>query len=404
MANDLSVHQIIAREAAAILEESSPFISKLLDRSRESDIAKELGGYKTGQSVKVKVPRSGAVYDGATFAGGGSAPDVVEDEVDLTLDIHKHAAVTFTAKEILTDVTDWRERVLRPQISTLAATMEAEMILRAVRATSSVVGTPGTVPSTMKTFSQARAALNKQLAPADPRYCLMSSDVNVEMVDASKALFNPNAEIAKMFRSGLFAGMAQGAEFYECQNLPTITNGNKVASVVVSGGSQVGSSLLVGGVTSGDTFMKGQVFTVAGVYDVHPLTGTAYNSLKQFVITADTTASTTTVSLSIYPAIDTSMPGKTASASPANSAALVFVGAASTAYTQNLMFVPGAYTAAFKSPKVIAGCEGYMFNAGGMALTVQTFGNGTTLTESTRIDVLAGFASVRGNHGCRIVQ
>lgn len=404
MANELKVHQIIAREAAAILEESSPFISRLLDRSREDDIAKEIGGYKTGQSVKVKVPRSGAVYDGATFAGGGAAADVVEDEVNLTLDIHKHAGVTFTAKEILTDMTNWKERVLRPQISTLAATMEAEMILRAVRATSNVIGTPGTVPSTMKTFSQARAVLNKQLAPADPRYCLMTSDVNTEMVDSSKALFNPNAEVAKMFRTGLFAGMAQGAEFFECQNLPVLTNGNKVASVVVSGGSQVGSSLLVGGLTSGDTFLKGQVFTIAGVFDVHPLTGTPYNTLKQFVVTADTTASAATVSLPIYPSIDISMPGKTVSASPAASAALAFVGAASTAYAQNLMFAPGAFTAAFKSPKVIAGCEGYMFNAGGMALTVQTFGNGTTLTESTRIDVLAGFAAVRGNHGCRIVQ
>lgn len=404
MPNDISVHQIIAREAAAALEEASPFISKLLDRSRENDIAKELGGFRTGQSVTITVPRSGAVFDGATFAGGGSAPDVVEDEVPLTLDIHKHAAVTFSAKELLTDVTNWRERVLRPQISTLAASIEAEMILRAVRATPNLIGTPGTVPTSMRTFSQARAALNRQLAPADPRCCLMSSEVNVEMVDSSKSLFNPNADIAKQYRSGLFAGMAQGAEFYECVNLPTITNGNKVASVTVSGAGQTGGSLTVGGLTAGDTFRRGQVFTIANVFDVHPLTGASYGTLKQFVVTADVTATGATAALPIYPSIDISMPGQTVSAAPANSAALVFVGAAGASYVNNLFFAPGAFTAAFKPLKVVAGSEGYQFNAGGMALTVQTFGNGTTLTESTRIDVLAGFAAVRGVHAARVVQ
>lgn len=404
MPNDISVHKIIAREAAAVLEESSPFISKLLDRSRENDIAKEIGGFRTGQSVTITVPRSGAVFDGATFAGGGLAPDVVEDKVPLTLDIHKHAAVTFSAKELLTDVTNWRERVLRPQISTLAASIEAEMILRAVRATPNLIGTPGTVPTSMRTFSQARAALNKQLAPADPRCCLMSSEVNVEMVDSSKSLFSPSADIAKQYRSGLFAGMAQGAEFYECVNLPTITNGNKVASVTVSGAGQTGNAVTVGGLTAGDTFRRGQVFTIAGVFDVHPLTGASYDTLKQFVITADVTASGATAMLPIYPLIDISMPGKTVSAAPANSAALVFVGAAGGSYVNNLFFAPGAFTAAFKPLKVVAGSEGYQFNAGGIALTVQTFGNGTILAESTRIDVLAGFAAVRGVHAVRVAQ
>lgn len=403
MANDLKVHQIIAREAAMLLEESAPFLTQI-NKSREDDLAKDIGGYKTGQTVTIKIPRSGKVYDGATFAGGGAAEDVVEDSVPLTLDIHKHCGVTFSAKEILTDVTDWRERVLRPQISTLAAALEAEYILRAVQATPNLVGTPGTTPSSMKTFSQARQKLQMMLAPADPRTCLFSSEANVEMVDTSKALFNPAPTIAKQYREGMVSGMAQGATFFECVNLPTITNGNKVAGVTVSGAGQTGSTLLLGGLAAADTFKKGQAFTIAGVFATHPLTGTDYNTLQQFVVTADVTSAGATASVGIYPSIKTAMPGKTVSASPANGAAVTFVGAASTGYMNSLMYQRDAFTAAFKPLKVVAGAEGYTYSANGMVLTVQTFGNGSTLQESTRIDVLGGFAAVRGIHAARITQ
>jgi len=403
MPNNLKVHQIIAREAAALLEESAPFLTQI-NRDREADLAKDIGGYKTGQTVTITVPRSGKVYDGATFAGGGAAEDVIEDTVPLTLDIHKHAGVTFSAKEILTDVTDWRERVLRPQISTLAASLEAEFIKRAVAATPHLVGTPGTVPNSMKVFSQARQKLQQALAPVDPRTVLFSSEANVEMVDSSKALFNPTPEIAKMYREGMVSGKAQGATWFECVNLPVLANGNKVSGVTVSGASQSGSSLVVGGLVAGDTFLKGQVFTIAGVFDVHPLTGESYGSLKQFVVTADVTASGATATLPIYPALKATTPAKTVSALPANAAALTFAGAASTGYVNNLMFHRDAFTAAFKPLKVVAGAEGYTYSANGITLTVQTFGNGTNLTESTRIDVLGGFAAVRGIHAARVIQ
>lgn len=403
MANSLKVHQIIAREAAKLLEESAPFLTQI-NRAREEDIAKESGGYKSGQTVTIAVPKSGKVYTGATFAEGGAGTDVQEDSVALTLDIHKHAGVTFSAKEILTDVTDWRERVLRPQISTLAASLEAEFILRAVQATPNLVGTPGATPTSMKVFSQARQKLQMALAPTDPRSCLFSSEANVELVDGSKALFNPAPSIAKMYREGMVSGTAQGAAFFECVNLPTITNGNKVAGVTVSGASQTGSTLLLGGLSAADTFKKGQVFTIAGVYASHPLTGTDYNTLQQFVVTADATSAGATLSVGIYPAIVTAMPGKTVSASPAAGAAVTFVGSASTGYVNSLMFQRDAFTAAFKPLKVVAGAEGYQYSANGITLTVQTFGNGSNLTESTRIDVLGGFAAVRGMHAARVIQ
>ena len=402
MANSMLTHAIIAREAAALLEELSPFC-KNVNKARQEEFGRDIQGYKPGSSVTVKIPPTGVVYNGATFAGGSAAPDFVEQQVTLTLGTQKHVPLTFTATEKLLNITDFKERILMPQMTTLAAAVEADLLLQAVQGTPNIVGTPGTTPTSMKTFSQARQKLQRNLTPESPRYMMMTDDVNVELVDSTKAQFNPVAEVEKMFYEGTL-GKAQGAGWYECINLPTILNGTRASAVTISGASQTGSTITVG-CTSGDTFKKGEIITLAGAFEVHPLTGTATTALRQFVITADVTAASTTASLGIYPAIDTAMPNQTVSASPTNGGAVTFSGSSATAYKNSLMWHRDAYTAAFAPLPVLASCEGYTARLpSGISVRVMTFGNGQSDTESTRIDVLYGFAAVRGMHGCRVVQ
>lgn len=401
MSNSMLTHAIVAREAAALLEEASPFIRNV-NKARQEEFGKDINGYKPGQSVTIKVPPTGVVYSGSTFAGGSSAPDFVEDTRTLSLNTQKHVPLTFTAVEKALTITDFRERILMPQMATLAAAVEADLISQAVLATPNAVGTVGTTPTSMKTFSQARQKLMRNLAPEAPRYCLYTDDVNVELIDSSKGLFNPVTETEKMFYEGSI-GKAQGAGWFECINLPTVSVGTRAGSITISGGSQTGSSVTVG-CTSGDTFKKGEIITLAGAYEVHPLTGATTTTLRQFVITSDTTASGSTVALPIYPAIDTSMPNQTVSASPTNSGAVTFV-TGSASHKESLMFHRDAYTAAFAPLPILASCEGYTARLpSGISVRVMTFGNGQSDTESTRIDVLYGFTQVRGLHGCRVFQ
>jgi|GEM_PF-427584 len=412
-ANNLAVYQTLAREAAAIFEENAPFISHV-NRAREQDFERTYDKYKPGSTVNIVVPPTATVYTGATFAGGGSSEDTVERTVPVTFSDatdRKHATLSMSTFEKVFNIpdakADWVDRFLKPKVASLAASVEADMIARAVAATPNVVGTPGSPITAMLTVAGARQKLQRFLAPKTGRHALISDTTNLGLVDANKGIFNPNAEISKEFTEG-YIGYAQGAQFYECVNLPQITNGNKVAAVTVSGAGQSGSNLLVGGVAAADTFKKGQVFTIAGVFAVHPLSGTPYGTttgdLQQFVITADVTSAGTTVSLPIYPALTAAMPNRTIGAAPANAAALTFVGAASTSYRQNLMFQQDAYTVAMMPLPIIASCEGYTYNAKGFSLRVMTFGNGQTDVESTRIDVLCTLASVRGEHGCRITE
>lgn len=406
-ANDIKVFQTLAREAAAIFEENTPFISNV-NRAREADFKTDYRQYKPGQTVNIVVPPTATVYTGATFAEGGSAEDTVEKTVALTFSDttdRKHVALNVSTFEKIFNIPDakqdWVDRFLRPKIASLAATVEADMIARAVKLCPNLVGTPGTPITAMSVVAAQRAKLQRYLTPMQQRSSLISDVTNVGLVDANKGIFNPSAEISKEFTEG-YIGYAQGSKFYECVNLPAITNGSDVTGVTVNGASQTGTALTVANLAAAPN--PGQVFTIAGVYAVHPLTGTAYGSattdLQQFVILP---GSTTTV-LQIYPAIKATMPNKTVSALPADTAAITWVGSASTAYRQNLMFHKDAFTIAMMPIPVIASCEGYTYQAKGFSLRVMTFGNGQTDTESTRIDVLCTLAGVRPEWSARATE
>ena len=98
MANNILTHQMIAREAAKMLEEHAPFIANI-NKGRQDEFGKDVQGYQKGDTVKIKIPTSGKVHDGAVFAGGNAGDDVLEQSVNLKLDTQKHVALQFGAKE-----------------------------------------------------------------------------------------------------------------------------------------------------------------------------------------------------------------------------------------------------------------------------------------------------------------
>jgi len=403
VANTILTHQMIARESAAMLMEELCFISNI-NRSRQKEFGEDVNGFTKGAIVKVKIPPATKVFDGAVFAGGGAVPDQVENYVNLAVATQKHVALKFTSLEKAMHLAQYKERFMKPAITSLASSIQADFLAKAYKQVPGLVGTAGSIPSTIKTYAQARAYLERFLAPADSRFCLFSSDANTELVDASKALFNPTKEMSEMFRNGYF-GRAHGLEFFECQSMPFHTNGNKVASVQVNGASQTGSTLSVKGVAASDTFKAGTVFTIANVFAVHPLTGATLPQLRQFVVTADATMAGTTGSISISPPLNATAPGATVSALAADSAALTLVGSASTGYRQNMVFHKDAFATAFVPLKVLAGCEGYTFSTEEFAVRVMTGGDFTNDAENTRIDVLyADPVIIRPDHAVRITE
>ena len=202
MANTILTHQMIAREAAALLEEQVPFLAKV-NRARESDIQSPANSYKKGDTISIRIPPDSKVYDGAVFAGGGAADDQTETFVNLKVDTQKHVPLQFTTLEKVLKIEDFRDRFLRPAINTLASAVHADLLAKAVASCPNVVGTAGSMPTTMKIWSQASSRMSQCLAPETDRCSIISHDINTEMVDTSKALFNPSKDIADQYLNGV---------------------------------------------------------------------------------------------------------------------------------------------------------------------------------------------------------
>lgn len=404
MANTTLTHKMIAREAAAILEEESPFLMNV-NRGRQDEFGEAIGGYNKGDYVDIKVPPVGRVFNGAVFAEGGAATDSTETSVRLQLNTQKHIGLQFGAKEKLLELTDFKNRILRPQMRTLASVVESNLLTLAKDVTYNQVGTLGTTPTTMKTYAQARAKIQLGLAPPGDRSMLYSSNANVELLDASKALFHSGAQLEKAFLEG-YLGRAEGADFYEHQSMPTHTMGTQVAAMTVQTTATEGATTLaINGGTGTNTITKGTIFTVANVFAIHPLTGVATTTLQQFVVQADVTLAAGAGTATVLPAMRASSPNKTISALPAATAAITFGGTASTGYKQNLMFHKDAFTVATAPLPVLAGCEGYTARLpSGISVRVMTFGDGNNDYERTRIDILYGFIQVRPEWACRVTE
>lgn len=397
MANTILTHQMIAREAAKMLEEEAPFIANI-NKGRQDEFGKDVQGYQKGDTVKIKIPTAGRVYNGAQFAEGNGATDVVEESVNLTLDTQKHVALQFGAKEKLLNITEFRDRILRPQMQTLSSVVEADLIARGV------VGTPnqvamnlsGDTPSNALALAQSK--LNQYLAPMGDRSVLVSNNANVALSGEVSRMYNPTQSSSKAYLTG-YVSTAFGADIYNHQSIAVFNNGT-AAGLTVAGANQTGKTLSMSASTGG-TLTKGTVFTIAGINAVHPLTGQDLGVLQDFVVTDTVTVGTGTA-VSIFPALNATAPNKTTSALAANNAVITIK---SVNGFQNLEFHKDAFTTAFAPLPVLASCEGYTARLpSGVSVRVMTFGDGNNDYERTRIDVLYGFQVVRPLHACRITQ
>jgi hypothetical protein len=144
--------------------------------------------------------------------------------------------------------------------------------------------------------------------------------------------------------------MIGNIDAYITQTVPSLTTGTRVQATgsTVNGASQnvtyvtaksTMSQNLIIATGNTKTFKAGEVFTIAGVNAVNPRTKADLGYLKQFtVLAAATSSGGGAVTLSIAPAIIASGAYQNVSAAPADTAAIVWLGALSTTFRPNAVF------------------------------------------------------------------
>lgn len=407
MANTINTMQdapgVIAKLAATMLADTTQFCQSI-DKADNSDFNGK-NGYQAGDTIQISKPARFVPSTGADITS--AIQDVTEEKTSLTLDTRSVVPIALTSGEIATDLAleQWSKRVLKPAVSSIAQDIESRFIEKATDATFQSVGTAGSTVFNTDTILASKEKLSRSLVPLDEnRTILLDSAAERSAVVARNGLFQSASEISEQYKKGVM-GIADGYTYKSNELLNVHTNGNDVAGVLVAGASQTGATLGVDGLTTTTgTVTKGSVFTLAGVYAVHPITKQTTDQLQQFVVTADVTADGSgAATVAISPSIIVSGSTQTVSGSPADNAAITFVGAADSALTQNLAF----HKSAFRMVSVP------LVTPDGMDMAAQETVDGMTirvlrqydiLTDKLvlRLDFLGGLASVRPEWACRV--
>jgi len=393
MANSILTIDMITRKALEILE-NNLVLTRNVNRQYDDSFAVE--GAKIGSTLRIRLPDRALVTDGAAL----QVQDDNEQFTTLTVSTQKHIGVNFTSAELTMQLDDFAERVLKPRISQLASSIDAD-VANAYKSIGNTVGTPGTTPAT----SLVLLKLNENAAVMNPRYATVNPAANAGLVEGMKGLFNPTDTISRQFKNGMMGmGVLGFDEINMSQSIKQHTTGTRAATGTVTAAAVTaeGSSTLSLTVGSAETITVGDVFTIAGVYAVNPQTRESTGSLFQFVALASSTTSTT-ATVTVAPMYSAAHALATMLTLPASSAAVVFVGAASTQYPQNLVYHKDAITFATADlllPQGVDMAARAVHNGISLRVVRQYDINNDRMP--CRIDVLYGFSTIRPQMACRI--
>tara|TARA_R110002020_G_scaffold91693_2_gene222619 strand:+ start:1838 stop:3049 length:1212 start_codon:yes stop_codon:yes gene_type:complete len=403
MANNINTVKdgpgLFAKGIAQTLKDNLVFCGQV-DKADVSDFDGK-NGFKSGDTIYTSIPpRYVPGEDNLDITS--SIQDSVEEKKALVLNKTATIGMKLDSLELSTDV-DVAQALKRfgmPAAESIAQNIESRVLGLAQDAVYNSVGTAGSNAFTVADILDARTKLNENLCPRANRKLLMTSAAGALAVVDRKGLFQSSDEIAKQYRDGM-VGRSDGFDWYENELLNTHANGSDVTGIAVNDGSvaEGASTLTIDGASAAVEI--GSVFTIAGVFAVHPITKVVTSNLQQFVAT---TSSTTSIGIS--PSIYAGSNGlQNVDALPADDAALTFVGAASTAFTQNLAFHPSAFkmvTAPLYAP---AGVDLVATETvDGITVNIVRDFDVKTREVITRLDVLYGFDEVRPEWAVRITS
>ena len=396
--NSLLTIDMITRKSLEILE-NNLVITRTVNRQYDDSFAKS--GAKIGSTLRIRLPDRALVTDGAAL----QVQDDVEQNTSLTVSSQKHIGINFTTAELTMQLDDFAERVLKPRISQLAASIDAD-VANSFQSIFQSVGTPGTTPGTSLVLLQAQQKLNEAAAVMSPRYATVNPAANAALVEGMKGLFNPVSTISKQFKSGL---MGEGILGYEelnmSQSIKQHTTGTRTgAHTVTTTVTDQGAATIAITGTGSQIIKKGDVFTIGSVFAVNPQTRESTGSLQQFVATADATATGGAYTVSVSPAIFTASQAlATVDSFPQSGATVTFLGSASTQYPQNLIYHKDAITFATADlvmPQGVDMASRQVHNGISMRIVRQYDINNDRMP--CRIDVLYGFSVIRPQMAVRM--
>ncbi len=394
MANTLLTVDQITKESLRVLHQEMTFIGRI-NRAYDSSFA--VDGAKIGDTLRIRLPNQYVVRDGVPLV----VQDVSESKVDLQVSTRKGVDMNFTSTDLTMDMEIFSQRIIQPAMSVLSSAIEADALQTMTKDVYQMIDNDTNAP-TFLNFTDAGARLSDSLTPDGMRTALLSNTTQSKLVNTLKGLFQSSEQISSQYLKGVM-GETAGFTFASSSHVSNHTTGTAVkgdTSYNVDGANQTGTSVTVD--TGSTSLLAGDIITFAGTNSVHTETKVDSGILQQFVVTADTGTSFTSVSIS--PSIVTSGAKQNVSASPTTTGALSKIGAGNgELLTGNLCFHKDAFTFAtadlIMDPSM-AFASRQVFDGISMRIVRQYDINNDHIP--TRLDVHYGFKTIRPELAVRV--
>ena len=399
MANAFQTPTAYAAEGLAILENEMILGSKC-----SINMSDEFG--MVGDTINI---RRQTMYAGQAdnLDLTGVREDITEGKMTVSMNKTFSVAVDLGAIDATLSFDRWSEEVVRPVMVKFKNKIE-ESLASLYTQLYWFGGTPGTVPATYASLGAVSAIMTDAAIPSDRRFGVHSPTAAWTLADGLKTSFVQGDKIRTALELNKIGRYANFDNF-ECVNAPTHTVGINTGTPLVNGGSQNvtyatakdtwSQSLITDGWTNSQTgiLKAGDVFTIAGVNSVNPVSKVSTGRLQTFTVLADANsgASTGPATFTISPPIITSGAYQTVSAAPADNAAIVVkTGTGGTGYQQSLMLHPDCFMLATRPLKLDsgAGVKTSVKTGNRVSIRATEFTNGDTLKHTMRFDMLWGVA------------
>lgn len=291
MSNQFNVSDLVSRGTKQALSGESMLIMTV-DKSYKADFVQKK--YISGQTITIDIEPQATITEGRV----GVPQDYLPKSVSATLGQYNGVFnVNSINKQFDMDGEAGVVKFGRTIGRRLIREIERTGFLHAAKQFTGAVGSPGSSPGSFRTWAEARAKIDDQLAEGKIYGACSPSDM-VALADSLKNATNPENEITKLFRKGKVYDMA-GIELYQCNSTYRHTAGtaDNTTPLVDGAPAEGATTLHIDGTTNGDIVNVATKFTVGtigsadAVYAVDPETKENLPYLYVFSAAATTAAS-----------------------------------------------------------------------------------------------------------------
>ena len=359
-----------------------------------------------GDTISVKLPNNAIVNDGRVAT---TTTPLNDKTVSLVINKQKNIKFSWTMKDKKLSILQFGERYLEPAANLLANHVDMSVAEEMEKAYFQF-GTVGN-PLDVNDVHYGQSYAQDVAIPTDSLCRLITNTIDKANITGNVMGMSGNAPVKEAIAKG-YAGEIAGFETFFSQNIVVHVNGKKTGGEQVAAELQNGNKLQVKGAdAAGGGFKKGDRFTIAGVYEVNPITKQKTGRLQVFTVLDETPIAGATGEVTINPTMNngngttvdgegntiTTAMDKNVDGTAAVDAAITILGDSEAAYRENYIMHRDAIALAMVFLDLPASGHGSRANdpQTGLSISVSEYFMGDENSNNLRMDILYGVQMVR---------